>query len=296
MVAIATMATGCFTGVESTPKITANDVKKQKVAPTPEQLLLQDIREEAFDSWQPGKTFYVTDDKLDMALVPEIAASKPHMGDILRYRGASTVGTLTADTAVEVVVELPDGTPRRYRARRPSAGQALTIPFTIPMSVVAETANRLDTHRQLYITTSQWYHPDGEARRGLRYVPVTVLSVTPGTHVYPVRVTFAHEADTACVMMNVGGIGGAQRTFDTLFSLDDPHRRYPAITDNRWKEIIQGQLRLGMTRDEARLAIGAAPPMLDRYPTNDGVVEIWQYDDGTYLKFNGDGLLESLWR
>ena len=64
------LMTGCFTGIESTPKITANDVKKERAVQTPEDSYLNNITYESLEAWQPGKLFYVTDDKISLTLEP----------------------------------------------------------------------------------------------------------------------------------------------------------------------------------------------------------------------------------
>ncbi len=57
---------GCFTGIESTPKITASDVKREKVAVTEEDRYLDNVRHAPLDKWHEGKLFYVTDDKINL--------------------------------------------------------------------------------------------------------------------------------------------------------------------------------------------------------------------------------------
>lgn len=82
---------GCFTGIESTPRITADDVRKERVTVTPEQEYLAGVEPEPFGSWQPGKQFYVTDDKISLALNPTATPTGPLGGSVLHYRSYRTV-------------------------------------------------------------------------------------------------------------------------------------------------------------------------------------------------------------
>lgn len=79
------------------------------------------------------------------------------------------------------------------------------------------------------------------------------------------------------------------RDFDSMFALRDPHENYPGISDEIWRLIVMGDLRIGMTKDECRLAVGA-PKNISRLPDQSGLREYWYYDGGSYLFFV-DGLL-----
>ena len=62
--------TSCFTGIESTPKITASDVKKQNIPVKEEDSFLSEIKPQPFSEWEKGKRFYVSDDKFSLLTLP----------------------------------------------------------------------------------------------------------------------------------------------------------------------------------------------------------------------------------
>ena len=64
----ALVLTGCFTGIEGTPKITSSDVKKEKILTTPEQEFMSDLKYEAPAEWRTGKRFYICDPKIRLVL------------------------------------------------------------------------------------------------------------------------------------------------------------------------------------------------------------------------------------
>ena len=78
-------------------------------------------------------------------------------------------------------------------------------------------------------------------------------------------------------------------TFDKLFSFTDIRKSYKTITDVNWERIINGQIAVGMTKDECSLSLGN-PSSIERMPTHGGMYERWSYDNGEYVIFE-DGLL-----
>ena len=78
---MAALFSSCFTGIESTPRISAGDVRKRDAATlTPEQQFLGDISAEPPASWTAGKRFFVTDDKISIIFAPGGAAAAPRPG------------------------------------------------------------------------------------------------------------------------------------------------------------------------------------------------------------------------
>lgn len=292
--------TSCFTGVESTPKITAGEVKRQQVTVTEEDRFLGDVVPERFDKWESGKQFYVTDDRIQLALEAGHGAP-PKAGDIIAFKNYRTVTSLTGTDDTELVFTTPSGEEVVYRIGVSpadlSARPRVEVPFAIEMSVVDATRSHLDG-RHLYIRTPVWYDQEGNSRNGLKYIPVTITDVTPGNTVYPVRVHFVAEhdniADSASVYMNVGDQSHYTRNFAALFNFDDPHKQYPAISDATWDNITRGKVERYMTRDECRMALGA-PDDIRRRNAISTVQEMWYYNNGIYLIFE-DGLLYSVRR
>lgn len=298
---------GCFTGIESTPKITAGDVRKEKVTVTDEQLFMKDVDRQPLSQWKPGKQFFVTDDKIALLFGPEAAGISSLKGKIVTFASVTDVTSLTGDKVASFTFLTPQGDPLNYRTTHSINDwmnmPAVDIPFTIEMSVV-EQVHDMMLHQPYYIITSQRYDTADNARRGRRFVKVIVDNIEPGNTDYPIRLTLHEDEDRAednkastesfNLFMSVGSGLSAPRDFSSLFSFTDPRRRYPLITDAVWSNIINGKISEGMTRDECRLALGS-PASIDRRPGYSYMREIWTYENGIYLMFE-DGLLISFRR
>ena len=141
-----------------------------------------------------------------------------------------------------------------------------------------------------------WYDSAGERASGRRFSSVAVDSVTPGTLVFPLRVHF-HEpevpadgfASAGSVLISIGSGGGDSRPFENIFLFENPRRRYPQTTDEVWELVRRGDVRPGMTKEECRLALGN-PTLTDAGQDRMRVIELWQYPDGIFLRFE-DGVL-----
>ncbi|MBQ9076781.1 MAG: hypothetical protein IJY31_02950 [Muribaculaceae bacterium] len=295
-VLMSVVLTGCFTGVESTPKITADDVKRENVTVTAEQEFLSDIRAEQYGKWSQGKEFHVTDDKITLIF----GASSQDYGENLGgkelcYMDSRQVMSVTGSNATEMTFVSTAGNKYVYRvdctAEELCRREAVEIPFTIEMSLVRTVRERL-MGRKLYILTPVWYDENDAVMTGRKFVPVTVTDVSPGNTVYPVKVTFIDEVGGKHgVFMSVGKNANVPRMFHSLFAFEDPHKKYPNISDETWDNIVNGRVAPDMTRDECRLSLGV-PKSVDRRPGYGGVQELWIYEDGIYLMFE-DGLLRN---
>lgn len=283
---------GCFTGIESTPKITADDVKKQNVVVTPEQRFIADVGVIPFAQWRKGKRFYVTDDKIALAFGASAYGVDGLKGQMIIYAGFDSVPDVAGSNATVLYFDTDAGHKLRYRIDSPVGAilsrASVDIPFAIDLDVVAWVHELLATKR-LFILTSSWFGDDGNVMSGRKFVPVTINHVIPGNSVYPLKVCFTDEnGEKAAVYMSLGASRQATRNFDTLFSFSDPRLNYPDISDENWKNIISGRVALEMTRGECRLALGA-PKEIERRPGYSGLLERWIYPDGAYLVFE-DGV------
>lgn len=291
--------TGCFTGIESTPKITANDVKKEKVVITPEEKYLEDIKPVPFDKWEPGKLFFVTDDKISLALEPS-GAEPPKTGTILSYVEYAPVLALTGENETQLKFLDSKGNSVYYRVNASpeelKTRDKIDIPFTIEMSIVDGVREKL-LGKTMYVRTSHWYDNNGDSRRGMKFIPVEITDIQPGNMVYPVKVFFKTPTapDTQpYLLMSVGENTKSGRSFASLFYFDNPHKLYPSISDENWELITKGIVKQYMTREECRLALGA-PNTVDRHAGISTLQERWGYENGIYLIFD-DGLLQSFRR
>lgn len=281
----------CFTGVESTPRISANDVKKEKIKVTPEQQFLSDLLPQPPSEWQPGKLFYVTDPKISIIFTSQSSADKDNVaGSNIAFQSMRPVTSVTGEEVTEVEFVSPNGGHLFYRDNTPYGQVAerrqLEIPFTIEQDLVQQARDRL-VGKEYYITSPLWYLADGtKSINGLRHIPVQIVDVMPGNSAFPLRVVFRPTDSSSCysVYMSVGNMRTSTRNFHTLFAFENPRKRYPDITDENWQLIMHSRVAEGMTRDECRLALGS-PQTVGQRPARAGMVEYWSYSDGIYLLF-----------
>lgn len=293
LVMSALLLTGCFTGVESTPKITADDVKREQIVVTAEQLYMDSVKSERFVSWKPGKLFYVTDNKINLIFGATAKHDSALAGEVIEYRDCRAVNSVTGEEVVDLVFVDNQGNEYLYRVGLSVKDlldkESVEVPFTIEMSIVADAKKKLQGNTY-YILTSMWYDVNDEICDGRKFVPVKINDVLPGNHIYPLRLLVSDEKGGHFrLFMSVGNGHKSPRSFSSLFTFTDPHLKYPLITDVVWSNIINGKVALDMTRDECRLALGV-PKDIDRRPGYSGVREMWIYENGSYLIFE-DGLL-----
>ncbi len=289
---------GCFfTGIESTPKITAGDVKREHLKVSAEQQFLASVAPQHFAEWEPGKRFYVTDAKISLIFQPSQYPT-PAAGDILTYAGYEAATSVTGETETDIAFLSLKGGRFVYRLgfspEELSEKESVEVPFTIEMSIVDEIRQLL-AGNSYYIITPNWYDLEGNLLKGQRYISVDVVDVLPGNQNYQAKVVFRKSGDRQEreyeLLMSIGSSKQSIRNFETLFSFKDPKSNYPQIASDTWENIINGRIAVDMTREECRLSLGA-PSSIDRRPMTGGLFEVWGYDDGKYLILE-DGLLRN---
>jgi hypothetical protein len=290
---LALVLTGCFTGVESTPKITADDVKREQIIVTAEQLYMDSVKPERFARWKPGKQFYVTDNKINLIFGATAKSDCALMGETIVYRDCRATTSVTGEEVVDLVFVDNQGHEYMYRVgmsvKEMLERENVEVPFTIELSVISDAKKKLQGNTY-YILTSMWYDFNDEISHGRKFVPVKITDVKPGNHIYPLRLVCEDDRGVEFqLFMSLGGGKKSPRCFSALFSFTDPHLKYPMITDEAWQNIINGKVALDMTRDESRLSLGT-PKEIDRRPGYSGVREMWIYENGVFLIFE-DGLL-----
>lgn len=289
---------GCFTGVETTKKITTKEVEKlTPVKTSPEEKMFDTLKVEAFSQWKKGKEFFVTDNQVKNIF----AVSSGYNLDtvdiqekILTYQGYTEGSILDNRKTVNMIFR--DGkNDFIYRTDKTvdeieMLKNGISIPFLIDLDVVAEVGTMLNG-KNLYIKTPLWYDANDRMITGRKFIPVQILKVLPGNKIFPLKLEFKTADDqTAYLFMATPQAPILNRSFDSLFSLNNIRDLYPLISDSHWEMIINGKIDTGMTKEECRLAIGA-PKSVDSRPTYSSLVEFWSYENGVYLIFE-DGILK----
>ncbi|MBD5213651.1 MAG: hypothetical protein HDS75_02345 [Bacteroidales bacterium] len=288
-VAVSLTLSGCFTGVESTPKITSKDVRKRNATESPEMRYASGLVTQAPKEWERGKEFVVTDKRISYALTPVELAMKVSPDDRLTLDHLAEVPSLTDVDDTDFVFLTQFGDTLRYRVDAPlgeiNQRDRLEVPFTIELSLV-EAAQALLAGNDYWITTPVWFDENGDNIVGRQLVKVHIDSVTPGNSVYPLSVNFTDErGQHSRVFMSAGTGARATRNFDTLFTLIDPRLKYKDISPDVWDFITRCAVRKDMTREECRLAVGSPNEVIYGH-----YMERWNYDNGRYLIFDDDHL------
>lgn len=285
------MLQSCFTGVEGTKKITLTKKELSSVAPTKEELYLENVEIEPVGKWKEGRRFKVTDDRLNVVMLSDDAENTLKSGDVIEYAG------------IEDRLS-PDGNDRSTLVfRKDTALYRLAVdktyketidhytssdlPMLIDLTLIEEINGRL-AGQTYWTRTPLWYTDDMKYKSGRKYVPVKVTAVEPGDTFFPVKIQFKDDkGDTSYLLMNVGNSGNDTRGFAKLFMLTDPRKQYRNISDATWEAIQRGEIIAGMTKEECRLSVG------NPSDTNVGhdysrQLEIWNYPDGSYIHFVDD--------
>lgn len=286
---------GCFTGIESTPKITYDDVRQENASTlTDEQKYLSQISNQPFGKWNNGKEFIVTDNKISVILKPE-HLSRSLNGNTIKYVGYNIGSSVTGEKYTNIIFTNNNGDSLYYKTNATPdeliSRTTVDIPFTIQESLIKDVKDKL-INNQYYIKTSTWLNADSSIVVGLKYSPVTITNVTCGNSIYPIKLFFTNDSnETHWVYMTVGNEFQATRNFENIFYLANPRLSYTHINDDTWKMISQGKVNEGMTKEECRLALGS-PSSSSQLPGTAGVIEIWTFNNGYRLYFE-DGILKN---
>lgn len=273
---------GCFTGVERTPVIKDSTSKSStKTKHSDEQLLMASVVPEPPAEWKLGKPFLVSEGRLDYAYSPLTIVRTLSAGDTLRFAGFRGAVRLSGDSITEIVLTTPLNDEVTYRIESPLSqivkGSTLSIPFTNDLDLVNEAK---------YVLKGKHVWTLKPNSQGRKYQPSVISDILPGNSDYPFRVVIS--PDTLLMVANSGS-SATSRTFANLFTLSDPRKLHPDISDKNWELVAQGKVALDMTREECRLAIGS-PAQVERNTLPSGIIERWIYEDGVYLIFT-DGIL-----
>lgn len=291
------LCSSCFTGIESTKKIHLSKEDKKLATPTPEEALTAHIQGVPLKEWDPGKSFMMADDKAIYVIVPTqgLVAVAPDSvkGNIIRFESISsrmnpaglvTVSLLFTDGAYlytyETGKEFDDAMENLLSNQ---------IPMLIDLNMV-ESAKELLGGKQVWTRSPLWYDNKGNRIEGRKFEKVTIIDVLPGDMVFPLSLKIRTDnGDEAFMYMNYGNADNESRAFHNLFSLSDPKKHYPDIDPEIWKLISMGQVAIGMTKEECKLALGNPSEITSGHDYSQ-TIDIWTYDNGRVLWFE-DGRL-----
>lgn len=288
------LMSSCFTGVESTKRIELSKRDKVQIALTEEDTFLNVVKGYPHTQWSEGKSFYATDNRTAYIFESDyLTADTDRLsigGKVLQYRGIEYRVSPNGDKLI--IVKFSD----KDNLYRYNSGKAIgdtiystDIPMMVDLDLVDKVKEKL-VGRCLWTRSSIWYDINGEMVDGKKFVPVTIKNVEVGDKVFPIRLIIADEnGDQYSMLMNLDDAGVESRSFATLFYLQDPRKLYSHIEPEVWELIQEGKLRVGMTKEECRLSIGA-PKEVNKGHNYSSMLELWQYTDGVYLQFQ-DGLL-----
>ena len=124
----------CFTGVESTPRISASEVRKEVPPPSSEHQFLSGVALQSPRLWEKGKIFVVTDPKISVIFTGTSLSDTIAASDTLRFDSMRGVTSFSGDPQTDII--LSHGSRKHtYRVNLSpdeiAARATLDIPFTI---------------------------------------------------------------------------------------------------------------------------------------------------------------------
>lgn len=286
----------CFTGIESTKKITLSREDKRQSLPTPEETYLDRVSATPNTEWPVGKPFFVADEKATIMIDAGRNMSGRvglERGDTLIFRDARSVRT--PDGTVRTTLIFSRGEDEfRYMARETAKNETVVMSDAIPGLIDTEMVNEVSqimVGNQYWTLSQLWLDEKGERIDGLKFDPVTIEAVDYGTMVFPLKVRFMDkDGRKGEYLMNFRSGGTDSRGFANLFSLTDPRFSYPGIEDENWQLIQKALVAPGMTKMECRLAKGNPSDVYDGHDYS-RLLLLWVYPDATTLYFEDDILV-----
>ncbi len=298
MSVLAILLSSCFTGIEGTKKITLSRQDRRQTAPTAEELYLADVKPSSLAEWEPGKEFYVADSRASVMIdAVEVASSEEEglkRGDILRFVESRDMRMPDGSTRVVIMFRRGHDDVYRYVAEDATADKGDVMSDAIPGlidPVMVKAVDALLSGRELWTLSTLWLDDADNRQTGLKYDRVKVTGVTPGSMVFPVRVSFEdYSGRRGSYLMNYGNSGIESRGFANLFALADPRESHPGISDDVWELICKEKVRAGMTKEECRLAKGNPTDVHTVHDYSKSML-LWIYPDATTLYFEDDVLV-----
>ncbi|HMB40370.1 MAG TPA: hypothetical protein VKM37_00230 [Balneolaceae bacterium] len=155
-------------------------------------------------------------------------------------------------------------------------------------------ARKLLIGKTFYIMTRMWRGDSASRNDCRKYIPVKVLNIGFSNDDFnDTSIAFeTSDGVKAYVDVTLGGTNipsdykdsDVSNSFDELFSLDDPRRKYKGRAE-MWDAITRGVVKIGMTEDEVVWSWGSPEKINESYPGPDQ----WVYDSKC-LYFEGGKL------
>lgn len=283
---------GCFSEVESTPKISYKHINTEES--NQPKSIISHILNQPFCEWKDGKEFIVTDNKISHILFSKTKADS-FLGSSIYFAKYKTITSITGNKSTELVFLSQDGDSLFYHINTNPIDlknlDNLEIPFTIQKSLVDEVKKCL-VNKRLYIITPNRYDFFDNLITSRKFVPIIIKDVVPGNSIYPIKLIFNDNGQLYYLYMTVGNQIQATRNFEKLFSITNPHDKYPHISKNHWDKISNNSIVVGMTSEECQLSLGS-PSVVTNITDTDIPTKTWEYEDGTILHFENGILIKT---
>lgn len=289
------VSSGCHTGIESTKTISLSKSDRKQLAPTAEEMLMEGLQAPKLDKWREGKMFLVSDKRASLVFDPSSSVPEGDdlSGRVIEYAGLTSKTTPGGGDEAVMIFKAGDMILQYSTGKTPVLAlesiSSMDVPMLIDLDLV-DKARDILLGRKVWTRSQLWYDQNDNKIDGRKFVPVEITDVSPGTMVFPLKISIKDETGAPAVMfMNAGNAGMESRTFQNIFSLTDPKDRYPDVRDEVWSLVQRGKVRLGMTKDECKLSLGNPAEVNSGHDWN-SIMDIWRYANGAFLRFQ-DGLL-----
>lgn len=158
--------------------------------------------------------------------------------------------------------------------------------------------DEIDKARELLINKKLFFLKDPLSAHQTQFIPVTITNVGMGsTLLYgPIKIIYAVESGKEYeIELKLSGTNiysGGGKKFNDVFRFNNPKNKYPEISEEIWKLIQNGKVRIGMTEKECELSWGK-PEKINTTVLSSGKQEQWVYSASSYLYFD-EGKLSSI--
>lgn len=292
------MFVSCFTGVEGTKTITLSRNDKKTLALTAEDTILECVKGFPLGQWKAGKRFIITDDRinllLDQSLSDRSVLDLKMKDNIVFFHSLADRKRPDGSSERMIILRTLDNKFLYYPTSKKVEGSENTVlssglPMLIDLDMIEKVRDILNG-KKVWIKSPIWYDEADSRIPGRKFVAVNIEDVSHGSLYFPVKIKFSDEkGKIAYIFMNFGNSDTDSRSFAKLFSLNNPRARFSAMEDDVWNLICNGRVKVGMTKEQCRLALGNPVDVKSGHDYN-RLLDVWIYEDGDYLQFS-DGLL-----